>query len=227
MKKDKKKLFKAGIIFCVWLIAVFYIGSNVSKSSTEHSKANPKITQSVSPTGEGLPDSEKTTEQKENTKKLISLNQKTTNNDMNKLANALKVSPNDGWEGIGTKNKDGIPTLRAYFPQGQNQSAWREALVLRAFVNLKIKEPIPTVYNIYEEWLKEQVPDLQLEHSEDSFGTKFSGYSAGSKIYISGKVFTGSLKEIVYIAQYIIKDDGLADVNQKAKQWTATLGNIQ
>ena len=227
MKKDKKKLFKAGIIFCVWLIAVFYIGSNISKTTTEHSKANPKITQGVSPTGEGLPESQKTAEQKENSKKLIALNQKATNNDMNKLANALKVSSSDGWEGIGSNNKEGIPTLRAYFPQGQNQSAWREALVVRAFVNLKIQDAVPTVYNIYEEWLREQVPDLRMEHSEDSYGTKFSGYSASSKIYISGKVFNGSLKETVYIAQYIIKDDGLADVNQKAKQWTTTLGNIQ
>ena len=227
MKKDKKRIFKAGIIFCVWLIAVFYIGSNLSKSTAEHSKANPKITQGVSPTGEGLSESQKTPEQKENTKKLIVLNQKTTNNDMNKLANALKVSPSDGWEGIGSNNKDGVPSLRAYFPQGQNQSAWREALVVRAFVNLKIQDAVPTVYNIYEEWLKEQVPDLKIEHSEDSFGTKFSGYSAGSKIYISGKVFSGSLKETVYIAQYIIKDDGLADVETKAKTWTSTLGKIQ
>ena len=65
MKKDKKRLFKAGIIFCVWLIAVFYIGSNLSKSSTEHAKSNPKITQGTSPTGEGLSDSQKTAEQKE------------------------------------------------------------------------------------------------------------------------------------------------------------------
>lgn len=227
MKKDKKKLFKAGIIFCVWLIAVFYIGSSVSKTTTEHAKSNPKITQGTSPTGEGLSDSQKTAEQKENTQKLIVLNQKTTNNDMNKLATALKVTIDDGWDATASKNKDGIPNLRAYFPQGQNQSAWREALVVRAFVNIKIKDPVPTVYNIYEEWLKEQVPDLKIEHNDTGHGTAFSGYSAGAKIFISGKVFTGSLNETVYIAQYIIKDDGLADVNTKAKTWTNTLANIQ
>ena len=65
LKKDKTRLFKAGAIFLVWIIAVFYIGSIISETADEASKANPKITEAKNPTGYGLSDDEKTPEQKE------------------------------------------------------------------------------------------------------------------------------------------------------------------
>ena len=70
VKKDRKKLFKAGAIFLIWIIAVFYIGSNVSKTSTEMAKENPKMSEVQNPTGYGVPDDQKTPEQKANTEKL-------------------------------------------------------------------------------------------------------------------------------------------------------------
>ena len=226
IKKDKKRLFKAGIIFFIWLIAIFYIGSNVSKSSVEHAKENPKIEKSKNPTGEGISDDKKTPEQKAAAEKLLVINQKTTTNDMNKLSSALNLTK-DGWEESGSKQEDGIPILKVYFPKGQNIKAWREALVLRAFVNIKIKDAPTTVYHIYEEWLKEQVPDLKIEKTEDKSGTAFSGYSESGKFFISGKVFSGSLKETIFITQYIIKNDNKDDVTTKAQAWGRTLSQIQ
>lgn len=225
IKADKKKLFKAGIIFSVWLIAVFYIGSNVSQKSAQHTKENPKITEGQDATGAGLSDDQKTPEQKENTKKLNEINRRVTTNDLDKIAKAL--NPNGQFELIGDKKEDGVPVLRQYFPKGQDENAWNEALVFRSFVNIKIKNPVPVVYNIYDEWITKQVPDLKLNKTEENGGISFNGYSSSGRFFISGKVFAGSIDETVYIAQYIIKNDGRSDVEQKAKNWSYVLSQIK
>ena len=218
LKKDRTRLFKAGALFLIWIIAIFYIGSTINKTTTELAKANPKITAAKNPTGFGLSDDEKTPEQKENSEKLAALNKKSVNNDIRKLTNSLGVN-SQGWEVANSKQQEGVPSLNVYFPQGQSTTAWRESLVLRSFVNITLNNPCPTVYNVYEQWMKEQVPDLKIEKSVDDTGVTFSGSSAGAKFYMAGKVFSGSLKETVHIAQYIIKNDGKADVMEKYNAW--------
>lgn len=225
IKKDRKKLFRACLIFLIWLIAVFYIGTHINTSMQEKAKENPKITAQTNATGEGLSDDEKTDTQKENAQKLNEINKTTTTSDLNKLASALKLE--NGWDMIGDKTQQGVPILKPYFPKGQNANAWRESLVFRSFVNVRIKNPLPSVYNIYEEWLKNQLPDLKMNHEEEENGIAFSGYSSSAKIFISGKIFTGSLNETVYIAQYVIKNDNKSDVEQKAKNWSYILSKIK
>ena len=88
IKRDRKKLFKAALIFLIWLIAVFYIGSHVNKTVEKETKENPKITEGVDSTGVGLAEEQKTQQQKENTKKLNEINQRTTLNDLNKISDA-------------------------------------------------------------------------------------------------------------------------------------------
>ena len=223
--KNKKNLFRAISIFVIWLIAVFYIGNYLNNNMATQKKENPKITASKNATGEGLSEEDKTPEQKANTEKIKAINKKTTTDDLNKIADALKLT--NGWDLLNEKTQDGIPILRPYFPKQQTPNAWRESLVFRSFVNVKIKNPLPVVYNIYEEWLKEQLPDIKMNHSEEDEGIAFSGYSASGRIFISGKIFTGTLNETVYIAQYVIKNDGKSDVEQKAKNWSYVLSKIK
>ena len=224
--KNKKNLFRAVAIFVIWLIAVFYIGNYLNNNIAIQKKENPKIvTTTKNATGEGLSDADKTPEQKANAEKIKNINKKTTTDDLNKIADALKLS--NGWDLLNEKTQDGIPILRPYFPKQQNPNGWRESLVFRSFVNVKIKNPLPVVYNIYEEWLKEQLPDMKISHSEEDDGIAFSGYSTSGKIFISGKIFTGSLNETVYIAQYVVKNDGKSDVEQKAKNWSYILSKIK
>lgn len=225
IKRDRKKLFKAALIFLIWLIAVFYIGSHVNKTVEKETKENPKITEGVDSTGVGLAEEQKTQQQKENTKKLNEINQRTTLNDLNKISDALGLPSQ--WDLVGEKKEDGVPVLRPYFPKGQSEKAWREALVFRAFVNVRIKNPAPTVYNIYDEWIRKQIPDIHLEKTQDNTGISFSGYSNAGRFFISGKIFSGTLSETVYIAQYIIKNDGKADVEPKAKNWSYVLSQIK
>lgn len=225
LKKDKKKFFKAGMIFCIWLIAVFYIGSNISQRSVENNKQT-NITEYKNETGEGLPDEEKTPEQKDKSDKLNNINALSTKNDFDKIAKSLQL-PDNEWE-IGEEiSQKNIPIVRPYFPKGQNINAWREALVLRSFVNVKMKNPIPTATSIYQEWLKGQLPDIQINFKEEGNGNAFSGYSNSGKVFISGKIFNGSLDTSIYIIQYVIKNDGKADVEQKAKNWSYILSKIQ
>lgn len=226
LKKDKARLFKAGAIFLVWIIAVFYIGSTISETADEASKANPKITEAKNPTGYGLSDDEKTPEQKENSEKLVALNRKSVTTDTSRVNKALGMD-SQGWETASTKQQDGVPSISVMFPQGQDSSAWRESYVFRSFVNITLKDPLPTVYNVYEQWIKEQVPDIKIEKVEDNSGVTFTGTSAASKFFLSGKVFGGSLNETVHIAQYIIKNDGKPDVEQKAQEWSNKFLQIQ
>ena len=122
VKKDRKKLFKAGAIFLIWIIAVFYIGSNVSKTSTEMAKENPKMSEVQNPTGYGVPDDQKTPEQKANTEKLQALNRKAINNDVRLLNSSLGLDK-DGWEQASAQERNGLPALFVYFPHGQNTGA--------------------------------------------------------------------------------------------------------
>ena len=226
VKKDRKKLFKAGAIFLLWIIAVFYIGSIISKTSTEMAKENPKMSEVQNPTGYGVPDAQKTPEQKANTEKLQALNRKAINNDVRLLNSSLGLDK-DGWEQASAQERNGLPALFVYFPHGQNTGAWRESFVMRSFANITLPSPCPTVYKVYEQWLKEQVPDIKIEQSEDESGIAFSGFSSASKLFISGKVFSGSLKETVHIVQYVIKNDGRDDVETKARTWSSNLSRIK
>lgn len=201
-----------------------YIGSTLSSKQEENAKLNPVITEGIDAIGTGVPDEQKTPQQKENAKKILEVNRSTTKQDLDKVANALNLPKS--WD-VTEKQDDGIPILRQYFPKGQSINAWREALVFRSFVNIKVKDATPLVYEIYEEWLKNQIPDLQMNHNEENGGVVFSGYSNAGKLYICGKIYQGTLGETIYIAQYIIKNDGKQDVEHNAKTWNNILANIR
>lgn len=156
--------------------------------------------------------------------KLQQLTQKTTKGDVSNLERVLNL---DNWEVVGEMHKNGISILRPYFPSGQNQNGWREAFVLRTFPNVKLQNPVPIVYEIYDTWLKIQLPDLRINPKEDTTGISFSGYSDKGRVFISGKIFMGSIDNVVYIAQYTIKNDNQADVDKKAQQWSINLERIK
>lgn len=224
VKKDKKKFFRAGILFCIWIIVMFTIGFSIQQNSEEQAKENPDIKETVDRTGGNIPDSEKTPEQKEATEKQRKINIITTEGDLNALADSLKLSKN--WDLIGEEKENGVPVLRPYFPKGQNASKWQESLVFRDFVNVKIKNPSPVTYNIYYEWLKTILPDLQMTKQEDNTGVNFTGHSKGGNVYIVGKVFDGKLESTVFIVQYVLKDSGTDEALARVKTWERVLSAI-
>lgn len=223
-KKDKKKFFRAGVLFCIWIILMFTIGFSIQQSSNEAKKENPDIQDTIDKTGGDIPDEEKTPEQKEATEKQRKINVVTTEGDLNALADALKLSKN--WDLIGEVKEKDIPVLRPYFPKGQDASKWRESLVFRDFVNVKIKNPSPAAYAIYNEWLKTILPDLEMKSTEDKTGVSFSGSSKGGRVFIVGKVFEGKLESTVFIVQYVLKDTGGDDTEARIRSWERVLGDI-
>ena len=209
VKKDKKKFFRAGVLFCIWIILMFTIGFSIQQSSEESRKENPDIQETIDRTGGDIPDEQKTPEQKKATEEQRKLNVVTTEGDLNSLADSLQLSKN--WDLIGEVKEKGIPVLRPYFPKGQDASRWKESIVFRDFVNVKIKNPTPVAYNIYYEWLKGLLPDLQMTNQEDDTGVNFSGHSKGGNVYIVGKVFEGQLESTVFIIQYVLRESGTDD----------------
>lgn len=220
-RKDRSKLFKAGAIFLVWIIAVFCIGSSISRTTTVQtsSRAAPS-----NPLGEGLSDDEKTQEQKENSIKLVAINKQGVDKDGKKADTALSLTRN-GWENTDTKTRNGITSMRVYFPAGQNASAWNESFVLRSFVNITLEDPCPTVYKVYEEWMKEQIPGLKMESLQDDTGIYFNGNT--DKIFVTGKIYPGSLKQTIHIAQYAVKPSNDSNMQDKALSWKNSFSKLK
>ena len=222
--KNRKKFFRAGVLFCIWIIVMFTIGFSVQQNAEETKKENPEIQETIDRTGGDIPDEEKTPEQKEATEKQRKINAVTTEGDLNALADSLQLSKN--WDLIGEIKEKEIPVLRPYFPKGQNASKWKESLVFRDFINVKIKNPSPTAYEIYHDWLKGILPDLEMQEREDKTGVSFSGRSNGGNVYIVGKVFEGKLESTVFIVQYVLKGGQTDDSIARVKSWERVLSEI-
>lgn len=228
IKKDRKKFFKAGMIFFVWIIAIFTIGHFIqTKSNAEAEKPNIKevTAEEADPTGEDIPDSQKTEAQKEAAAKANKTNKTVVNSDLGAITKAIGVAGN--WDLIGETSKNGVPILKPFFPKGQSPSGWNEALVFRAFVNVKTEDPVPVVYDVFETWIKEKIPDFKIKHQEEEGGITFTGYSNSGKIFISGKVFKGSMDSVIYIAQYTIKNDSSKETEGKVERWNYILAKIK
>ena len=228
IKKDRKKFFKAGMIFFIWIIAIFTIGHFIqTKNNEEAEKPNIKEVSSeeADPTGGDTPDSKKTDAQKEATAKVNKANKTVVDSDLGAITKAIGVA--DNWTLIGEATKNGVPTLKPFFPKGQSPSGWNEALVFRSFVNVKMEDPVPVVYDVFETWIKEKIPDFKIKHQEEEGGITFTGYSNSGKIFISGKVFKGSIDSVVYIAQYTVKNDGAKDTESKVERWNYILAKIK
>ena len=94
-------------------------------------------------------------------------------------------------------------------------------------MNVKIENPVPVVYDVFETWIKEKISDFKIKHQEEEGGITFTGYSNSGRIFISGKVFKGSLDSVVYIAQYTVKNDGSKDTEGKVERWNYILAKIK
>lgn len=245
-QKNKKKLIKTGVIFGIWIFLIFGIGSMLGNkttaenpkqiASTQNKGGNTSTKEDTNPEGESSSSSSsssiygedasipKTKSEQAKEDKLQQLTQKTTRGDVSNLERVLNL---DTWEVVGEIHKNGVSILKPYFPSGQNQNGWREAFVLRTFPNVKLQNPVPVVYEIYDTWLKIQLPDLRINPKEDATGISFSGYSDKGRVFISGKIFMGSIDNVVYIAQYTIKNDNQPDVDKKAQQWSINLERIK
>ncbi len=223
-RRKSKKLMRVLIVFCVWLLIIFFAGGKFADAVRERD-AQPIITEGVDLVGEGVPDEDKTPSQKKASDERKALNTASLAHDLGAISEALGISE---WDVIGAENRDGIPALIPYFPKGQNLRQWREAFVVRAYVNVKVKNPAPFVYNIYNDWITMQLPDLQFKTVEDPAGNiSFSGYSNSGKVFVSGKICTSSLETSVFILQYVIKNDGQPDVEVKAKRWQGMIEAIK
>lgn len=131
------------------------------------------------------------------------------------------------WEKPVSKARDGIPALQVYFPEGQStEDGWQEAFVLRSFVNITLANPYPAVYSVYAEWLKEQASDMVLTQSQDNTGIYFTGQSKSQNVYITGKVYSGAVKEAIHIAQYTVKGTDSA-YQDKINQWKIKFQKIK
>lgn len=203
---------------------MFSIGFSIQQNSKEAAKENPDIRETIDKTGGNIPDEEKTPEQKEATEKQRQINATTTKGDLDALASSLQLSKD--WDLIGEIQDKGIPVLRPYFPKGQDASHWRESVVFRDFVNVKIKNPSPQSYNIYCEWIKGILPDIEMTNQEDKTGITFFGHSKQGNVYVVGKVFEGKLESTVYIIQYVLKDDGTDDSLSRARSWNQVISSI-
>ncbi len=221
--KSRQKFVRIVAIFLVWLTIVFVGGGYIADTVRER-RRQPLITESVDLIGEGLTDEERTPEQLKNKRAREKLNTLNVAHDLGAIASALGI---ENWYVIGAETRNNIPSLVPYFPPGQDFSQWREAFVVRIYVDVKIKNPVPFVYDIYYDWITMQLPDIHLSHREDETGTSFSGYSNAGKVFVCGKITTASLDTSVYILQYTIKNDGQADVEKKAKQWQHLLEGLK
>ena len=142
------------------------------------------------------------------------------------LKNSETVLGISEWEKPVSKARDGIPALQIYFPQGQSLEGWHESLVLRSFVNITLPNPYPAVYEVYAEWLKMQVPDIQLTASQDSTGISFTGVSPTKGLTITGKIYSGAVKEAIHISQYAVKNSE-PDAQEKINQWKANFSKVK
>jgi hypothetical protein len=216
-KTDKAKLAKAFACVLVWGLIIVGIGSvlgNKPAKTTMPVKSSAEVRQDIQQ-GKG---SDATKEIK-----LNELNLQAVIKGMKTSETILGISE---WEKPVSKARDGIPALQVYFPQGQSMEGWNESFVLRSFVNITLPNPYPAVYEVYAEWLKTQVPDLQITQTQDSTGVSFVGQSREQNLYITGKVYSGAVKEAVHIAQYAVKGSD-ATAQDKVNQWKANFSKIK
>ena len=219
-RRDSRKFLRILAFFCLWLGIVFIGGGLFADKVRQAEDGPPEISEAVDLVGEGIPYDQKTYEQKEASDARKKKNLEAFAHDLGALTNGLGIA---NWNVVGAETKDGIPSLVPHFPAGQNFSAWREAFVVRSYVNVKISNPTPFVYQIYNDWITMQLPDLKLKTKEDKSGISFSGYSQTGKVFVSGKIMTTTLDTTVFILQYVIKNDGQPDVESKASRWQAML----
>ena len=215
---DKSKLMKTICCVLVWGVVIVGLGSVIGKKPV-HSTPSVKPSSEVRQEIQSSNSSDSTKEQK-----LNELNLQSVIKSMKKTETILGVSD---WEKPISKARDGIPALQVYFPQGQSiQDGWQESFVLRSFVNISLPNPYPVVYNVYAEWLKTQIPDIQLTTEQDSTGIYFSGQSQAENLFITGKVYSGAVKETIHITQYAVKKSD-SDAQNKSLQWKAKFSKIK
>ena len=216
-KADKSKLMKVLCILVVWGTAIVALGNIVGKKP-----AKPTVVKSAAETKADIQSDKSSPAAKE--QKLSALNLQSIVRGISKTEAALGISD---WEKPISKARDGIPSLQVYFPQGQSiKAGWQESFVLRSFVNLAIPNPCSAVYEVYADWLKEQVPDIVLTKEADNSGISFVGESKKQDLYIVGKVYSGAVKEAVHIGQYAVKGTD-PSAQDKVNQWKAKLSKIK
>jgi len=217
-KTDKSKLIKVIIGVLVWIGVVVGIGCTIGKHPTK----SMTTVKSSDETRQDIQSDKSSSSAKE--QKLASLNLQAVIRGMKKSESILGISD---WEKPVSKARDGIPALQVYFPQGQSmENGWKESFVLRSFVNISIANPYPVVYEVYADWLKEQVPDIQLTKEQDSSGIYFRGESKAQHLYIVGKVYSGAVKEAIHIGQYAVKGSD-PSAQDKLNQWRANFAKIK
>lgn len=217
-------MFRAGAIFLVWLIAIFWIGGAVGKSPAPKNMSASAVANAMSSKQSKTATTNKPDEasSKSDSNKLSEVNIQAVLKGIKKTEGILGIGE---WERPVNKARDGVPSLQVYFPQGESMEGWRESFVLRSFVNITTPNPCPVVYETYADWIKTQVPDIKIQTTQDDTGFYFSGTSESGKLYIIGKVYSGAVKETVHIAQYIIKQSPGAD--EKAATWKTNLSKIK
>lgn len=217
-RTDKSKLIKTICGVLVWGLLVVGIGSTISKKP-----ANSMTTVKSSAETRKNIQSDNSSESAKS-QKLAELNLQAVIKGMKKSETILGIGD---WEKPVSKARDGIPALQVYFPQGQSmETGWQESFVLRSFVNISLPNPYPVVYEVYADWLKSQIPDIQLTKEQDSSGIYFEGQSKAENLYIAGKVYSGAVKESIHIGQYAIKGSA-PSAQEKIAQWKANLAKIK
>lgn len=217
-KKTKGRKFLRLLAFFVIWLSIIYIGGSFFADVVN--ERQPEITEGVDLVGEGLSDAERTPEQRANAEKQRKMNIETTAHDLGAITKALGIS---SWNVVGAEDRDGVPFLVPHFPKGQNFTAWHEAFVARIYANVHISDSAPFAYEIYNDWITMQLPDMKLKGVETERGIAFAGYSKSGKVFVSGKVLTGTLDSTVMILQYTVKNDGQPDVEAKAERWQKML----
>ena len=216
-KEDRAKLAKALCGVLVWGAVVIGAGSAIGKTPVSH----PTTVKSAAETRQAIQDGRGSEESK--AQKLHELNLQAVIKGMKKSENVLGIAD---WEKPISKARDGIPALQVYFPQGQDIKGWNESFVLRSFVNITIPNPYPLVFEVYSDWLRTQLPDIQLTTTQDSTGIYFSGASKAENLFITGKVYSGAVKEAIHISQYAIKGTD-NEQQEKVSQWKANFSKIK
>ena len=214
---DRDKLIKTLCYVLVWAFIIIGIGNTLGKQPVR----DPTVVKSSTEVRQSIENSNISNTAKE--QKLAELNLQAVIKGMKSSETVLGIGE---WEKPVSKARDGIPALQIYFPQRQSFDGWHESFVLRSFVNITLPNPYPAVYEVYAEWLAMQLPDIQLATSQDNTGVYFTGVSQSKGISITGKVYSGAVKEAIHISQYAVKNTE-PDAQDKIAQWKANFSKVK
>ena len=221
-RMDRKRLFRAAAILFVWLIAIFWIGGKMGHSDARNYSS---LLTSAAPMATTTKDGSSMSSGKHGVdeEELQKVNIESVVKDMGAIEGKLGISE---WGSPVTKSRAGVPSLKLFFPKGQGVDKWQEAVVIRSFVDIPVDKS-EAVYEAYEAWVKSRVRDIELKSSKDGTGIYFYGESKKERIFITGKVCTGSLKQTVHIIQYTLKDTGDNSFAGKAEEWKKLMVKVK